>query len=182
MSDKSQRSGAPAEPSAPGPNVALVSDRPPADELPGLESGEEPPQPGSDSPSGEAPRRRRRRRNKPEEPAAPAPVDPTELAQLQQSFRAGFSVILWFLSKSRGAHWMGSQEEINMLGDQWGLAMINWLPAWLRATSPLMVALGTTVAYAWPRVQTDLENAEKRAANPPGADISAEVVPDKPKS
>lgn len=156
------------------PSVALVSDAPPTTELPPLNSEpgpEEPPQPGE-------PKRRRRRRKPDAEPTA-TPVDPNELAQLQQSSRAFFAVGSWLLARARGPHWAMSEEEVQKLGDAWAQALIGWLPSWLRTASPLLAALTITVGVAWPRVQIDVEAAEKRAANPVGADISAEVVDDK---
>lgn len=155
------------------PTVALVSDTPPTVELPPLSSEpgpDEGPQPGE-------PKRRRRRRKVEAEPAMT--VDPNELAQLQQSSRAFFAVGSWLLARARGPHWAMSEEEVAKLGDAWAQALIGWLPAWLRVTSPLLAALTITVGVAWPRVQIDVEAAEKRAANPPGADISAEVVEEK---
>ena len=161
------------------PPVALVTDRPPTEELPPLGSEE----PGAESQPepGAAPRKRRGRKPKakPTEAAAPA-VDPAELAQLKQSSRAFWSVLLWFLAKARGPHWAAANpEELNLLADAWAEGLITWLPAWLRSASPLMAAVTATVGFAWPRVQVDLEAAGKdpnRAPNPPDADIGAEVV------
>lgn len=155
------------------PTVALVTDAPPIGELPPLNEPmtEEPQQPGE-------PKRRRRRRKAEPEAAAPV-VDPNELAQLQQSSRAFFAVGSWLLARARGPHWAMSEEEVQKLGDAWAQALIGWLPAWLRTASPLLAALTVTVGVAWPRVQIDVEAAEKRAANPEGAVITAEVVEEK---
>jgi type II secretory pathway pseudopilin PulG len=134
------------------------------------------PQPASDSPPGEKPKRIRNRRTKAQieaerqaqaaaaaEAGAPSAED---LARCEMALAATFDILGKLVARKRGPHWALEKEESETLGKTWTAALAPYLPQ-IGAAVPWAAAAAVTWAMVQPRLNRDAELAQETPPNGP---------------